>query len=69
MVRIQNYARLSVSGGTKPGRAIPYKADNRRLMREEWAAFCTAECPHPGRQCDRGTCKEFREKFGRRKDA
>ena len=26
----------------------PYKAENRRLMREDWAAFCTAECPHEG---------------------
>ena len=47
----------------------PYKGENRRLMREDWADFCTAECPHPGRQCDRGTCKEFQERFGRRKDA
>lgn len=47
----------------------PYKAENRRLMREDWAAFCTAECPHKGRVCDKSPCKEFREKFGRRKDA
>lgn len=47
----------------------PYKAERRRLMREDWAAFCTAECPHKGRVCDKGTCKEFKARFGRRKDA
>ena len=46
----------------------PYKGENRRLMREDWAAFCTEECPHTGRKCDRGTCAEFKAKFGRRKD-
>lgn len=45
----------------------PYKAENRRLMREAWAEFCTDERPHEGRRCDRGPCKEFTEKFGRRK--
>lgn len=49
--------------------ADQYKAERRRLMREDWAEFCTAQCPHKGRVCDRGPCKEFREKFGRRKDA
>lgn len=47
----------------------PYKDDNRRMMRETWAAFCTERCPHPGRQCNRDTCKEFKLEFGGRRDA
>lgn len=47
----------------------PFKPDRTRLTREEWAEFCTNHCPHPGRQCNRGTCPEFRERFGKRKDA
>lgn len=52
---------------SRPQTAL-YKGENRRLMREDWAAFCTAECPHKGRVCDKSPCKEFREKFGRGKD-
>ena len=47
----------------------PYRPDNRRMMREMWAEFCTEHCPHPGKDCTRGTCKEFKKLFGRRKDA
>lgn len=68
MVRMQNYARIYISGGTKPG-VDPFKQDNRRMMREKWAEFCTDHCPHPGEDCTRGTCKEFKALFGRRKDA
>lgn len=68
MVRIKNYARLNITGGTKPGHADPFKGENRRMMREEWAAFCTGDCPHPGKKCRGSPCKEFRERFGRRRD-
>lgn len=47
----------------------PYKGENRRATRSEWAQFCTEQCPHEGRLCDRGPCREFKEKFGERKDA
>ena len=66
MIQSRNYLGL-YKPASRPQTA-PYKADDRRLIREEWAAFCTAECPHPGRQCGKSPCKEFREKFGRRKD-
>lgn len=46
----------------------PYKGENRRLMREEWADFCIEHCPHPGKKCRETPCKEFRERFGRRRD-
>ena len=46
----------------------PYKGENRRLMREEWADFCANHCPHPGKLC-RQPCKEWRAKFGDRRDA
>lgn len=49
-------------------KTTPYKGENRRLMREDWAAFCTGQCPHAGRLCDRGPCREFRARFGQRKD-
>lgn len=68
MVRIKNYARLNVSGGTKPGHGDPFKMDNHRMMREDWAFFCTEFCPHPNKICKGNPCKEFREKFGRRRD-
>lgn len=68
MVRIKNYARLNISGGTKPGHADPYKGENRRMMRQEWADFCIEHCPHPGKKCRETPCKEFRERFGRRRD-
>lgn len=67
MIQSRNYLGL-YKPASRPQTA-PYKTDDRRLIREEWAAFCTAECPHPGRKCDRGTCAEFKAKFGRRKDA
>lgn len=67
MVRIKNYARLTISGGTKPGHAEPFKGENRRNMREEWAEFCTKHCPHPDLACEWGACKEFKAKFGRRR--
>ena len=66
MIQSRNYLGL-YKPASRPQTA-PYKADDRRLIREEWAAFCTAECPHKGRVCDKSPCKEFREKFGRRKD-
>ena len=66
MIQSRNYLGL-YKPASRPS-AAPYKADNRRLMREDWAVFCTAECPHKGRVCDKSPCKEFREKFGRRKD-
>lgn len=68
MVQVSNPARLNVSGGTKPGHGGKFHDDSRRLYREQWATFCTTSCPHPGRLCDRGPCKEFRAIFGRRKD-
>lgn len=68
MVRIKNYARLNISGGTKPGHADPYKGENRRLPRKEWADFCTKNCPHKGRACGGSPCKEYKEQFGRRRD-
>ena len=68
MIRLRNYARLTVSGGTKPERGQAYKPDERPLRHPERAAFCTEACPHPDRDCERGTCREYREKFGRRKD-
>ena len=67
MIQSRNYLGL-YKPASRP-QTDPYKTDDRRLIREEWAVFCTAECPHPGRQCDRGTCAEFKAKFGRRKDA
>lgn len=53
---------------TKPGRAHPFHDDGRRLMRREWADFCTQSCPHPAQRCDRRPCPEFRARFGRRAD-
>ena len=44
---------------------VPYREDMHRDPREEWAAFCVNQCPHRGRSCDRGPCKEFKTKFGR----
>lgn len=67
MIQSRNYLGL-YKPASRPQTA-PYKTDDRRLIREEWAAFCTEERPHPGRKCDRGTCAEFKAKFGRRKDA
>ena len=54
MIQSRNYLGL-YKPASRP-QTVPYKGENRRLMREDWAAFCTADCPHPGRQCDRGTC-------------
>ena len=65
---LKNYCRLSVSGGTKPGRGEKFHQDNHRKMREEWGDFCTKHCPHPGKLC-RQPCKEWRAKFGDRRDA
>lgn len=59
-------------GVYKPARkpdTAPFKGENRRMMRETWAAFCTNTCPHPGRSCDRGPCREFKRMFGERRDA
>lgn len=67
MIQSRNYLGL-YKPASRP-KTAPYKTDDRRLIREEWAAFCTEECPHPGRKCDRGACAEFKAKFGRRKDA
>lgn len=65
-MRSKNPYRLSYT--TKPGRANPFKGDNTRLMREEWADFCVNHCPHMDKPCSRGTCPEFRAKFGERRD-
>lgn len=63
-----NPFRAGISGGTKPGRGKKFHDGDRRKSREEWAAFCMMECPHPSRLCERGTCPEFKAKFGDRRD-
>ena len=68
MVRIKNYARLNVSGGTKPGHGEPFKNDKKFKVNRDVANFCTEFCPHPNKICKGNPCKEFREKFGRRRD-
>lgn len=65
---IHSHNPLGVYKPASRPQTAPYKGENRRLMREDWAAFCTESCPHPGRSCDRGTCREFKAKFGTRKD-
>lgn len=67
MIRLRN--PLGVYSPAKRPSSAPFKQDNRRMMREKWAEFCTEHCPHPGKDCTRGTCKEFKALFGRRKDA
>ena len=60
---------LRLDHATHPGKADPYRADClHRLQREEWGKFCTEHCPHPGKLC-RQPCKEWRAKFGNRRDA
>lgn len=54
-MRIRDIYRPSHT--TKPGRGEAMRVDNLRLMREEWADFCTNHCPHPERKCERGTCQ------------
>lgn len=53
---------------TKPGRANKYTPEGGRNIRSEWAHFCVDRCPHPEKDCSRGTCKEFRAAFGDRRD-
>nr|DAT62592.1 MAG TPA: hypothetical protein [Caudoviricetes sp.] len=38
--------------------------DDGRIIRKDWAAFCTYHCPHPNRPCKKDPCREFQEKFG-----
>lgn len=59
-----NPFRAGISGGTKPGRGKKFHDGDRRKSREEWAAFCMRECPHPNRPCKKDPCREFQEKFG-----
>lgn len=66
-MRIRDIYRPSHT--TKLGRGEAMRVDNLRLMREEWADFCTNHCPHPERKCERGTCQEWRSRFGERRDA
>lgn len=65
MIRSRNPYGMGKPASKHP--ASPYKGENRRQMRESWAAFCTEQCPHAGRLCDHGPCKDFVAAFGRRK--
>lgn len=65
MIQRRNYLGLYEPAG-RPTTA-PYREDMHRDPRTDWAAFCTSQCPHKGRSCDRGPCKEFVKRFGRRR--
>lgn len=63
MIRRRNTYGLYEPAG-RPVTA-PFKEDMHRDPRTDWAAFCVNQCPHKGRRCDRGPCKEFKAKFGK----
>lgn len=65
MIKPRNSLRLSVSGGTKPGRGEPWKPEHQWPAAKDEIDFCLNNCPRPGRPCG-GACKYFQEKFGRR---
>ena len=65
MIQRRNYLGLYEPAG-RPSTA-PYREDMHRDPRADWAAFCVNQCPHKGHRCDRGPCKEFVKRFGRRR--
>lgn len=65
MIQRRNYMGL-YKPTVRPDTA-PYREDMHRDPRTDWAAFCVNQCPHKGRVCDHGPCKEFVERFGRRR--
>lgn len=62
---IRSGSLYGITHTTKPGRGERFRPDSRRLMREDWADYCTNHCPHPAARCENRPCPEFRARFGK----